>query len=301
MKKGMLFVGISSLLYGLVPLATKALYAAGMNVVSVSFWRFALIVPILVIWCLITHCRVCMPLRSVLELFFRIGFFSGMTMFLLNQAYSSMDVGLATTIHYLYPAIVVLIAVVVFHERAGAVIMRAVVLIAIGMVLISMQPGAGVNVFGMGCALASAATYAIYIIQLEKSGFNRINPLVLTLYTAVCNSLLMFAISGPLGGIQVMGDANEWVAALALALLCLGALALLAHGSKFLNASMTSVFGLFEPLTSMVVGVVALGEVLTVSQLIGCAFILVAIALVALQGKSDVCAIESSRCNREGR
>ena len=299
MKKGMLFVGVSSLLYGLIPLATKALYAAGMNVVSVSFWRFALMIPILAMWCPLAHYRVRMPLRSVLEVFLRIGLFSGLTMFLLNQAYSSMDVGLATTIHYLYPAIVVLIAVFVFHERAGAAIIKAVVLIAIGMALISLQSGPGASASGLICALASAVTYAIYIIQLEKSGFNRINPLVLTLYTAVCNSLLMFTISGPLGGIQVMGSPSEWVAALALALLCLGALALLAHGSKFLNAGMTSVFGLFEPLTSMVVGVAALGEVLSAVQLLGCTFILIAIVLVAFQDKTKVRASDSIQCGRE--
>lgn len=282
MKRGMLFVGISSVLYGLVPLATKALYATGMNVISACFWRFALIVPVLAAWCLLRGCRLKMPLRSAVELFVRIGLFSGLTMYLLNRAYSFMDVGLATTIHYLYPAVVVVIAVVVFRERAGIAIVRSVLLIVAGMAFVSLRPDAGVNAFGLVCALASAITYAVYIIQLEKSGFNRIDPFVLTLYTALCNSILMFVMSGPLGGIQVMSSICGWVATAVLALLCFGALVLLAYGSRFLNAGMTSIFGLFEPLTSIVVGLLFLGETLSIAQIVGCSLILLAIFMVAV-------------------
>lgn len=282
MKRGMLFVGISSVLYGLVPLVTKALYATGMNVISACFWRFALIVPVLAAWCLLRGCHLKMPLRSAAELFARIGLFSGFTMYLLNRAYSLMDVGLATTIHYLYPAVVVIIAVAVFRERAGMTIVRSVLLIVAGMAFVSLRPDAGINAFGLACALASAVTYAVYIVQLEKSGFNRIDPFVLTLYTALCNSIFMFVMSGPLGGIQVMNNARGWMATSALALLCFGALVLLAYGSRFLNAGMTSIFGLFEPITSMVVGLLFLGETLSFGQLVGCGLIMLSIFLVAI-------------------
>ena len=44
-RKGMSAVGISAVVYGVIPMLTMFLYAFGMDAIAVAFYRFFLILP----------------------------------------------------------------------------------------------------------------------------------------------------------------------------------------------------------------------------------------------------------------
>ena len=56
----------------------------------------------------------------------------------------------------------------------------------------------------------------------------------------------------------------------------------IAFGSRYLGASMTALFSLFEPITSLVSGFIFLNEQLTVLKVAGSVIIMTAIVNVAL-------------------
>lgn len=295
MRKGIALVSASAVFYGLMPLVTTMFYSMGFSVVSASFWRFFPIVPVLLVTCRALGIDFNLPRRQQLAVCVRCGLPSGLTMFLLNASYAYIDTGLATTIHFLYPALVALLSFLVYHDSITRALRRAVVIIVVGMALIAGQVNLGMGGPGLACALLSAVTYAVYLLQLDHGGYDRLNPLVLTLYVAATNSVLMFAAGLLTEPVQFPASAAEAATALAIAGMSLCALSLLAAGSSRLMAQYTAVFGLLEPLASIVCGVAFMHEGLGLGKVAGCALVLYAILSVALEGRSLAGALPALR------
>ena len=276
MLKGILLVCLSATFYGCMPLITTVFYSMGFSAVSASFWRFFPIVPVLLAVCAVAKIDVRLPWRRAAAVCLRCGLPSGLTMFLLNTSYSYIDTGLTTTIHFLYPVLVVLMAFLVYHDSITRRVRWAVVAIAAGMAVIAGQTNASGGAFGVACAAASALTYAIYILQLDHGKFDQMNPFVLTLYVAATNSVLMFAIGLFTAPVQVPATLEGLAVALGM-------------------AQYTAVFGLLEPLASIACGVLFLREPMTAGRLVGCLLVLGAILAVAMEGRSVVSMVAALR------
>ena len=295
MLKGILLVCLSATFYGCMPLITTVFYSMGFSAVSASFWRFFPIVPVLLAVCAVAKIDVRLPWRRAAAVCLRCGLPSGLTMFLLNTSSSYIDTGLTTTIHFLYPVLVVLMAFLVYHDSITRRVRWAVVAIAAGMAVIAGQTNASGGAFGVACAAASALTYAIYILQLDHGKFDQMNPFVLTLYVAATNSVLMFAIGLFTAPVQVPATLEGLAVALGIAAMSFCALTLLTAGSTRLMAQYTAVFGLLEPLASIACGVLFLREPMTAGRLVGCLLVLGAILAVAMEGRSVVSMVAALR------
>ena len=286
MRRGIAMVCASSVAYGLMPLLTTELYGMGFSVVSASFWRFFLAVPMLILACGVLRIDVRLPWRRALRLCLAVGAPSGATMLLLNGAYASIDVGLATTVHFLYPALVAVLAALIYHDHITAAVRRSIACIALGMAVLTGGLSLRGDGPGLMCAATSAFTYAIYLLQLDHGGFSKLSPLVTTTYIAATNSVLMLIVGVATQPVQMLNGSADCLVALGLAGLSLFALYCLAAGSRFLVSHYVAVFGLLEPITSVACGVVFLGESFTASKLIGVTLVALAIIIVVLEGRA---------------
>lgn len=282
MVRGAVCVSVATMLYGLTPVLSRGLYDAGVSVATVVFWRSALVIPFLLVIAYCNGSHVFLAPRRALKLMLSVAVFGSASSFCVNTAYSLMDTGLASTIYFLYPVIVVLITAAVYRRMPARSTAAAAVLIGIGMALVGGQVSGSAT--GIAFALIAATVYAIYIVRLEVTGFNDLSALSLTLYIALSNALVFLLIGTVEGGIGVHLSLDAWRRLVCLSFITLCALGLISTGSRELDPGLVAVFGLFEPLTSLVMGVVLMGEHLSVLACVGCALIFCALVLASVGG-----------------
>ena len=111
-------------------------------------------------------------------------FGSGLTTILLFSSYAYIDVGCATTLHFLYPVFVSLLCFAVYHERLGRRKLLALGMAFVGALCFFDLTNAG-SITGLIMAASSALTYAFYMVQLEKTRLSHQNAYKISFYLAI--------------------------------------------------------------------------------------------------------------------
>ena len=162
---GIVMVSLSAIVYGVIPLITKTIYEFGFDAISISFFRFFLMIPILLVICIIKNKSLKIGILGLLNIFLFIALPSGLTMLLLNESYNYISIGTATTLHFLYPAFVILICIFYYHQEIERKILISLLMIMIG-ISCFMDRIDYKGIFGIILAFLSAITYAIYLLSL---------------------------------------------------------------------------------------------------------------------------------------
>ena len=118
----------------------------------------------------------------------------------------------------------------------------------------------GGTFLGLVLAVASGMTYAFYFIYMDKSGLKNQPVFKITFYVALMSSIAM-GIYGTVTNELVLSSltTKSWWISLAFSLLCtVIALSLLQIGIKHVGASTAAILTTFEPITSIVCGVLLL-------------------------------------------
>ena len=138
-----------------------------------------------------------------------------------------------------------------------------------------------VDPIGVLLSLGSATVYAFFIVIINRSkAIGAISNSLLTFYTLSVGAIIFLAkiLSSPAPMTQGIEGCGAWMNLLGLALLpTVVSTATLAISTRNIGATKASVLGVFEPITAILVGTVALGETLTTSTVTG---ILIAMAAV---------------------
>lgn len=284
-QKGMYYTTASAFLFGITPLLTTQVYGLGANALTVVMYRSLLVIFILGGICLLRHISFSITRQQLLKIAFVSFFGSGLTTILLFASYVYIDTGTATSLHFLYPVFVALMCRFVYHEHLSKQKLLALTLALIGMLLFLVDHSSG-SLIGIIMAIASSITYAFYMVYLEKSGLTHIEPYVLSFYIGIFitfETLLVHLIQ-PQIVFQLPPQAFLY---LLLISICSSFLALiwLQKGILYLGSTTASLFCLFEPLTSLIVGVLFLNESLSFYKIAGC--ILILIALVQMSKQSN--------------
>ena len=276
MNFGSLYVILSGILFGLVPLLTVQLLNGGLNTVSITFYRYLFFIPIVFVIKIIKgiHLKVDQP--TLIKIILNCGVVSLATSLLLSSSYNYIASGTATTLHFLYPIIVILISIVYYRQKPDKNLIVSVILVIIGIFCFLFGTSLN-NLFGVTLASLSAITYAIYILRLEKSKVNRLNPIVVSFYQAIFLSLGAISLSPAMGGITIGLSTKQLLLLLGISLMSISATSLFQLGSRTVGSQLTALLSLTEPITSVVSGVLLLAEPVSITKIIGSVVILVAI------------------------
>ena len=114
--KGILYTVLSAVLFGITPLITRAVYGYGANSMTVVFYRSLFVIPMLAAIMKGRHISFSISAHDLRNTGIIAIFGSGLTTILLFTSYSYIDVGCATTLHFLYPVFVSLLCFAVYHE-----------------------------------------------------------------------------------------------------------------------------------------------------------------------------------------
>ena len=158
--------------YGTNPLA-RYLYAEGMNIPSVLFYRFGLawiIVALVMLGrCALKKENLRVSRREFLTLS-ALGILFILSSTTLYTSFSLMPSGIASTILFTYPVMTAAIMTFFFRERITWTTVLSIALSLVGVALLSFNDEGGTfSLLGIVLVLISALTYALYIIVVDKS------------------------------------------------------------------------------------------------------------------------------------
>jgi len=279
---GMVFAILSAVLFGSMPLFSKIAYAYGCNAYTVAFGRFlvgALGSGIVVTILPDISFRVTRPEFHKLA---GLSVFYAATPVLLYEAYRGISTGLATTLHFTYPVIVMMIGTVAFHNRLHA---RQIIclFICVAGIACFYKPGQTESASGMALAVASGFTYALYILFLGRSGLHRLHVMVVTFWISLL-SATEIGLAALVGGkLTLFIPWQGWLAIVGLGLFAtVLALALFQLGVFLCGDVKASLLSTFEPLTGVILGVLVFHEALTPRTVAGIALILLSTLLLVI-------------------
>ena len=165
---GYILGAVAAATYGMNPLFALPLYQAGMDPDSVLFLRYLLAIPILGIMLKARGRSFKLKRKEILPLI-GMGLLVSVSSLTLFQSYNYMAAGIASTLLFVYPILVALIMTVVFREKLTilTILCIALALCGIGM-LYEGEDGATLNLTGVVLVMASALTYALYIVGVNR-------------------------------------------------------------------------------------------------------------------------------------
>jgi drug/metabolite transporter (DMT)-like permease len=197
-----------------------------------------------------------------------------------------LTAGIATIVLYTYPTFVVALSAIFLGE---AVTVRKLIALGLATGGIALVVGVGttdIDPLGIGLALGSAACYAVYTTgsrMLSPSISPR--PLMIGILAGTTVSMLVYGVLD--GGLALPTGRDEWWIVLGLALVSTVIPHLLFYeGVSRLQASRVGVVSTAEPVVTVVLGVILLGETITFSVLAGGLLVLCGV-LVVQSGGTD--------------
>lgn len=273
----------SAVLYGCLPLLAKGIYASGASelmVVALRFSLAALPAFLLMRW---NHVPLGVTKKELGALFIMAQGYI-LTASLLFFSYSYIPSGMSTTLHFMYPVIVLAIGTLVFREKLNATKLTCAALGVAG-VFFFYTPGGAVSGFGILLAFASACTYAFYVVFDERSGMVQMNPYKLCFFISLFCGLEASAAAALRGEMRLsVLTSRAWGLAFLLSFgSTVFAIVLVQIGIRLIGAEKCSFLSTFEPLTSVVIGIAVMGEKLTVRTGAGIVCILVSALVLALE------------------
>lgn len=327
--KGVVFVIISAVIFGCMPMAAKYLYAEGCNSISLVVYRYSLALPLLFFMALreqrggrkkggkktgggkkeeyaggaagispaglksetqetmVSLKREMKITLYQMQQFLILSAGFALTPVLLFTSYNYISSGSATTIHFSYPVFVILASILLFKEKATVTKAAAVLFCLIGLILF-YEPGQEGGMLGLILALASGVTYTFYMMFFDRSTLKLIKPFKMNFYLSLISAGLVFVFSLVSGSFVLLNSARGWIMALGFSfMLTVVACVLFQMGIAMIGAQKTAVLSTFEPITSVVIGVVCFQESVGIKTGLGVLFILAAVLSITLFDKKQ--------------
>ena len=274
---------LSAIYFGFVPLLMKTVYAGGGNSFTAAFLRFAFSIPVLFVVLKIKGVDLRITREELKHFFIITAFGYAGTTLLVFTAYNYIPTGMTTTIHFLYPTFTVAGLMIFYREKIKASKIFCVILCLIGIIMFYNGGEGHASLIGILLALCSSMTYAFYTIFLGKSEVLRdIEPMKRLFYMHIIGAMIMLAIGLISGNLNFHMTPLSWgVMALPANLTAFVGALLYQIGVKYIGAESTAMLSTFEPITSVIVGILVYGEPMTLRIFIGCAAIIASTLIIA--------------------
>jgi drug/metabolite transporter (DMT)-like permease len=287
--KGYLCGCISSAAYGLIPLFAIPIMRKGMDIDSILSCRFVCASLFMCMMLLIRKVSLKVSMKELLTLALLGVVFSGSSQFLF-LGYNYLSVGVASTILFVYPAFVALIMFGVFREKISWITQLSILMafIGVGFLYLGDKVTGSLSILGIVLILLSALSYALYMVIVNKSCVKDMNGTKLTFY-AMSFSALFFTIKAFLtdGHIEPFPDVMSVVDLVCLAIVPTAISGItMTYSVKYVGSTATAVMGAMEPVTAVLVGLIAFSEQFTLSLATGIFLIIGAVTLIILTDRN---------------
>ena len=271
----------AAVFYGTNPLGAMNLYADGISTNSTLFYRFGIAVIILGVMMALQRKSFALTRRELATLAI-LGVFMSTSSTTLYFSFNFMDVGIASTLLFVYPVMVAVIMATFFHEKVTAATVIAILLSLAGIALLNQTgDGTSLSLWGVTLVMLSSLTYAIYIVVVNKSSL-RMSSVKLTFYVLLFGLFTIYGYTLAMGEtVQLLVTPKQWLYATQLALMpTVLSLVLMVIAVHDIGSTPTAIMGAIEPITAVAIGVLVFGENFTPRLAIGIVLILTAVLLI---------------------
>jgi drug/metabolite transporter (DMT)-like permease len=274
---GIVLVAISAAAFGTLGILGRYAYDAGMDAPSILFLRFTLSAAVLAL--ILAARRESVPRGSTLLRLIgmgAVGYVGQAMSYLTALKYASA--GLVALLLYLYPVFVAILSVIFLREQMTRIKVAALALALIGLAL-TVGPEGG-RVLGIVLGLSAAAIYSVYII---------VGTGVMQQVSAFQSSTVIFAAAGAASGALMLisgpklpTTSTGWVdiAAIVVVATIIPVVMFLA-GLERVGPTNAAMLSTLEPVVTVALGALLLGETLKPITLLGGALILIAVIVLA--------------------
>lgn len=281
--KGILNGIIASTSYGMNPLFGLPLYAIGIGVNSVLFYRYFLAVIIYFIWLkFFKKASLKISRQEIIPLFF-LGIFFSLSSLTLFEAFHYIEAGIACTILFIYPVMVAIIMTIFFKEKVTKTVIFAILLTSIGIILLYKgKPDTALSIKGILIVLTSALLYALYIVGVKNiKPVKTMNSARLSFYVMLFGLIVYIVNLKFCTTLQMLPNLKAWLFAIGLALFpTIISLETITIAIQLIGSTNTAILGALEPLTAIFFGIVFFHEQLTLRISIGIILILFGVFLI---------------------
>ena len=279
---------ITGITYGLNPLFAKPLMNAGASTEAILLFRYGIAVILLGAYLLLKkeNFRITLKQAGVL---LSLGLLYTASSTFLFEAYKYIASGLATTLVFLFPAMVAIIMVFLKVVPSWPVWLSIAATFAGVMIMTGGAGAEKVNPLGVWFSIASAFVYALFIVIINRSKVISSIPNSLLTFYALLTGTFFFIGRCLFSGADLTAGIDggmAWCNLIGLAILpTIVSTASLAVATRNIGATKASVLGVFEPITAILVGTMVFGEALTPNIIAGILISIVAVTFMIMLTK----------------
>lgn len=280
--KGIICALLSSTAFGIMPILARIAYANKSNPTTVLVLRFLISTLILFFYLRYKQVNVNIGIHQILVLIFigLIGY--TVTTQTLFMSYNYLGAGLATTLHFIYPVVVCIIEFLLFKNRMNSRKIISLLIAILGTYSLVAFKSNSISILGIFLALLSGVTYGTTLIALNLKSIKCLDNRVVTMY--LCLGSTIGLVSYGVFNKSIILNLNFEVIGCCLGISIIStimSIILLLKAVEIIGVSSSAILGTFEPIVSIFLGVLFLGEKLTFALLIGSILILMSTIILA--------------------
>ncbi len=285
--KGYLFAAIAAASYGTNPIFAIPLYREGISVPSVLFMRYAMAVAIMFFATMIKSPKAFVIKPKYVGLLAFMGILMVLSSIALFESYKYLSAGIASTLLFFYPVMVAVIMAIFYKERLTKNSLACLVTAFLGVVILSKNDDGGfISLLGLTLVMLSSLSYAIYLVYINRGPMKKINTSTITFYVILGGFLVMIPYCLLDGGLMLPKTTPAWINAIGLGFFpTVISLIFTSRAIALIGSTETAIFGALEPLTAVILGILILGETLTITPAIGMILIFVSVTVLMMKKK----------------
>lgn len=279
--RGILLALVSSAGFSTLGLFAKLVYGQGFSVAGTLAWRFTLAAAFL--WVVVVAARRPLPKKVwPVLLLGLVGFSPQAGLYFVTLRF--LDPGITSVLLYTYPSFVVLFGFALWKKKPTKVQLVALALSLAGCVVAFWKSGS-YPAAGVALGVAVGISYAAYLVAGEKvlAGVDSISGTALVMSVAAC-VYWVAAIASDGVRLPDTGAAIGGLACIAL-LATVIPIVTLFSSMNLIGAADTSLVSTLEPVLTILLSAIFLGERLGAAQLAGAVLVLSAVLILALSAR----------------
>lgn len=276
---------VSGISFGLIPLFSIPVIAAGMGNVSILVYRFLFGSLAMLAMLLARRTDLRVSFSELWRIAVLSTFYIGTALATL-ECYHYLSSGIATALVYTDPIWCAIIGMLFLGDRFSLRLTSSCLLATLGVMMMTgvFTEDGTFSATGLCWGLVSGLAYALYLILVPRLRLKRIPSLKLTFYVFFVGMLILAAYATLKDGqIETVPNAAGWTNLILLGLIPTALSNICVTMSlRLIDSTIVAILGAFEPLTAMVVGILILGDAWSMMSLCGAFLILVAVAMLTV-------------------
>lgn len=280
--QGIFYAMLASAAFGFMPIFAKTASNNGSNTLTILSLRFSLAFIMLLVYLLFTKTdfKVTRSQLIILLLIGGLGYTStGLTLFF---SYNYIPVGVATTMHFLYPAVVMIFNYFLYNEKITGHKFIALFLSLAGVYVLVGSKSAGFNLSGSILAILSAFAFTGCVMGMNHPEVKKVSNIVSVFYFSLSAGTIFILFTLTTGSFKLPLNLPTVSSVIGISLIStIISIALFMKALKIIGPTSTSILGTFEPIVSIIMGIILFREKLTPIMAVGTTLILLSVVILA--------------------